>query len=378
MTTTRKFTIKAPVDPELNIKVREYIEYYVTLPSRFDKSQKYGLAFCIPGYGDHANSEYQSNKLRPYIANKYNLLTVGVKYHNDLRADSNNITIDCPEICKFYDLNDDYFENLYGNKQIINKVFNLLAQRNISSLDPKLAIQSTPYHRYSSFGFMPAIDHLHVLYDILNKFKIDKKNIIVYGSYYGGYIASLMGKYAPHTFSLIIDNNGFCVSDLQEVLGKEIGSVSGTLERCINSKKYEVPITLDTLWSINETSPYYFSDDHKQIRNLLIKDHRTSSDTIYCSYHSPINKNTPIEQKTEMYDLLKDYNKTYYQKTETKKSDEELFTSSIEKYRTSPKRKDDLTDFDKDICYGFPCSDKVYNFTYTSTGLEVEIEKKFY
>jgi Protein of unknown function (DUF2920). len=63
--------------------VRDTLEYSLTLPPGFDPSKKYGLVFCIPGYGDDADSDYQANKLRPYIAGKYDLIVAGIRYHND-------------------------------------------------------------------------------------------------------------------------------------------------------------------------------------------------------------------------------------------------------------------------------------------------------
>jgi len=85
---------------------------------------------------------------------------------------------------------------------------------------------------------------------------------MAFGSSYGGYITSLMGKYAPFTFSLIIDNSGFCVSSLYEVVGEKTGGYNGAIARYINNKRYEIPVVTDTIWSIDETSEYYFSDAH--------------------------------------------------------------------------------------------------------------------
>jgi len=214
----KKVSLVASIDPEINLKLRETLDYYITFPTGYDKSKSYGLVFCITGYGDCAASEYQLNKLRPYISDKYNIITIGVRYHNDLRTNK-QFTIDFNAICNFYGLDLNYFKNRTSGDLIINDLTDFLISRNIFSLDPRISIKTAAYNQYSSFGFMPAIDHLNVLFDVINKYNIDKQNIIAFGTSYGGYIASLMAKYAPNTFSLVIDNSGFCVAQLQEVFG---------------------------------------------------------------------------------------------------------------------------------------------------------------
>jgi pimeloyl-ACP methyl ester carboxylesterase len=388
---TKKFSLIAPYDPEIDIKVRDNLDYFVTFPSGFDESKKYGLVFCIPGWGEHAESEYYAGKLRPYIADKYDLIAVGVRYHNDLRT-NDNYTIDIANICNFYGIPSDYFKNLRNFGQIQNDLFDLLVSRNLLSLDPRLALKSNCYHRYSSFGLMPAIDHLNVLFDIIQNFNIDKRKIIAFGSSYGGYIACLMAKYAPHTFSLVIDNSGFCVTRLDEIFGVKMGTPTGSFPRYINNRRYEIPFATDTLWSMDETSPYYFSDAHKNIRNLLLKEHRTPSSTVYCCYHSVNDTLAPINLKDKMCEILKDYNVIYYKRVEETDIDgslfktmrhgmdaslQKLFDVSIKKYEENNHIKEEEIDFDKQLTYGFPCMDRMYHFTYRSSGLGVEIEKLF-
>lgn len=145
MSITKKFSLKAPVDPEINIKVRETLDYYITFPNGYDKSKKYGLVFCISGYGDTAASEYQSNKLRPYISDKYNMITVGVRYHNDLRTNSSRCTIELQNICNFYELDSNYFKDMKNGDQLIDKIFKLLVSRKIFSLDPRVALKQLAY-----------------------------------------------------------------------------------------------------------------------------------------------------------------------------------------------------------------------------------------
>lgn len=387
MAMTKRFSIKAPTDPEIYINCRDNLEYSITFPEGYDETNSYGLVFCIPGYGDNADSEYQVEKLRPYIADKHKVLTVGVRYHNDKR-DTPDYTINLDAVCSWYHLGRNYFQGMNGN-QVIEAIFELLKSRNIFSLESRLAFKTTPFHKYSSFGFLPAIDHLNVLYDITKTINIDKRNIIAFGTSYGGYIASLMAKYAPQTFSLVIDNSGFCVSQLSEVFGGQIGGCGATIPRYIDNLRYEIPVTLETVWSLEENSPYYFSDSHKQIRSLLMADHRTYSDTMYCCYHSVSDTIAPIDLKDKMYSILEKHNPIYYKRITKEDIDgilyknlehgmnaslRTLFDISFNEYEKMHIKKDSQIDFDRDITYGFSCSDKLYKFSYSRLGIDVRIE----
>lgn len=383
----KKYSIDAPNDPEVIVKVRESLEYYMVFPTGYNEKEKYGLVFCISGYGQTADSEYYSDKLCPYISDKYNIISVGVRYHNDERTKP-NLSVNIPAICNFYNINQDYFN--VGNKTIIDRLFDLIIDRGIFSLDARLALSTEAYHKYSSFGFMPAIDHLSVLSEILNNFNIDRRNIMAFGTSYGGYVASLMAKYAPQTFSLVIDNSGFCLSQLQEILGGKFGGATGSIPRYLNGRRYEIPINASTLWSTDETSDLYFSDAHKQIRNLLIEEHRVKSNTMYCCYHSVKDDLVPISLKDKMYEILSKYNSTYYKRVEEKDIDGKLFKTSehgmnaslrkmfdysMVKYRENGHEANELTDFDLGLTNCFVCLDKQYNFSFSDRGLYVSIDK---
>lgn len=91
MAFTKKYVINAITDPETKMCVRQNIEYYITFPNNYSESNKYGIVFSIPGFGDQADSVYQLEKLCPYISDKYNYIVVGVRYHNDCRINQDSI-----------------------------------------------------------------------------------------------------------------------------------------------------------------------------------------------------------------------------------------------------------------------------------------------
>jgi|GEM_PF-929927 len=388
MAYTERFTIAAPADPEVNIKVRDTLEYYMVFPTGYKKEEKYGMAFCISGYGETANSEYYIDKLCPYISDTYNIITVGVRYHNDERV-TPSYTVNIVDICKFYGVSEDYFSNSnVGN--VIDRIFDLLVERRVPMLERTYCLLADQYHKYSSFGLMPAIDHLVVLSNILRDYNIDKDNIIAFGTSYGGYVASLMAKYAPQTFSLVIDNSGFCLTHLQEVLGAHIGGMSGAIVHYVDGVRYQIPYTSNSIWSLDETSSFYFSDAHKQIRNLIVEEHRSKSDTLHCCYHSTHDNLVPIALKDKMYNTLSKFNPTFYKRVEHRDIDGELFKStehgmdaslrkmfdySMKVYETNKHKRSGVTDFDLSSTNSFICMDRQYNFMFSDKGFNVNIAK---
>ena len=376
-------------DVELEIEERTTLNYLLTFPTGCKKKDPKGIIFTIPGYGDTAVSEYQSKKLRPYLADKYDCIVAGVRYHNDQRF-KDNYTINTDGICRFYGLEPSYFANCKNGNDAVSLISTILTSRGIYRLDPLVALSRECYDTYNSFGFLPALDHLRVLFDIINNYAIIKKKIIAFGSSYGGYIAMLMGKYAPQTFSLIIDNSGYCVADLPSIIGN-LGSFSGASISFDNQgRRHEISEVINNKWNMDETSPLYFSDSHKKIRNLLEESHRVASDTIYSNFHSVQDTLVPVRQKDRFVDIISKYNRTVYMRVDKNDIDGKIFKTldhgmsaslqglydySINNIASLKKKNDDSSDFDLNSKYSFLCCDKVYNFAYDNKGLNVWIEK---
>ncbi|MBF0477761.1 MAG: DUF2920 family protein [Deltaproteobacteria bacterium] len=305
MNQTIAFEIIPPKDVELEIEPRTALKYLVTFPDGYRKTEAKGLIFAIPGYGDHAESDYQCHKLRPYLANKYDSLVVGVRYHNDM-LDNKSFTIDLEEVRLFYDLEPAYFSKVFGVQSLIDTIFSLLVQKGISGFDYRLGLMVGCHDSYPSFGFLPALDHLSALADLTHRYLINKNKVLICGSSYGGFIGMLMGKFAPKTFSVIIDNSGFCVTKLDNII-RFCNNESQHFFRERNNRKYFIPYTIDTKWTLDETSPFYFSENHKRIRSLLEESHRVPSDTIYCIFHSVMDKLIPVAHKDTCVDILNKY-----------------------------------------------------------------------
>jgi hypothetical protein len=72
------FYVRPHPDVELGFR-RSLLEYQLTFPEA-GINKETGLILVITPFGDTPSSEYQANKLRPYLANKSNCIVAGVHY----------------------------------------------------------------------------------------------------------------------------------------------------------------------------------------------------------------------------------------------------------------------------------------------------------
>ena len=387
------------MDPELQLNTKSELVYYINFPDNYNPLAEYPLIISIDGYGGHPESEYQSKKLRPYLSNKYESIVAGVSYHGINRT--GNLVEFSPEMWEnIFDLKPGEFTNKFLGEftnrfltgrpmeKILDDIFAFLVERKISRLSPLLAIKSSLPDKYSSFGFLPAIEHLNVIYDILSNYKIKLSEINILGTSYGGYIALLMGKFAPHTFNFIIDNSGFVATQFSEIHPSLVTSSSSYM-RMINNKRYEIPVSTKSIWENNEFSNNYFSDAHRMIRNVTLKKHMIQSDTKYYSYHSQEDLLALITEKQLFCERLKDFAYVDFAKISENEIDGSLFKSLNHGMKASLRglyditfKKNELlgtkhnsqTDFHLNSQHVFDCFSKKYEFTYSmDRGLKVEI-----
>lgn len=332
-----KFTLTNPhPDIELGFP-RKPIDYFVTTPIK-GINKKIGLVFFIPGFGMLSDSAYVLEKLSPYIADKYNCLVVSVNYfgiHNR------------PETGAYYRLADNFFDKFLecyhiearvDAPQLAVNAENLPALQNFANsvlgqisktfsyvwLDPRCQVLLRyGKEEYESFGLLPAIDYLQITGEILKNYPIDTRKIIILGSSYGGYIANLMGKFAPNTFSNIIDNSGFTQASIHHIASRDVMVNAGYSK----FENMQCDICQDSAWTIkDETSPYYFSDSHRKIRSLVCNEHYQSTSTQYHIFHSTKDILTAtIEDKDKQVNHLKKYAKVFYHRIEEKHLDGQLF-----------------------------------------------------
>jgi hypothetical protein len=379
---TALYTVKPHHDIELDTK-RIDIDYYVSRPNQINAET--GVILSITGFGFDARSPYIIQKLNPYLANKYNCIVVSLNYFGIFRGNEIVLSDEFTQQMKnIYGVPKSYWKSKDSNNDIILKIASVLKEKGVNSIDPRCQITGiTERDEYQSFGFLPALDCLTVLGDVLKRFPlINKKKIIAYGSSYGGYIAMLCGKYAPNTFSIIIDNSGFSRAELKYIAGYQTLLVDYAPSVIFEGEEYKLIKSFNNPWTItDETSPQYFGDSHKLIRNLFVQDHRKPSETRYYTFHCVNDDIASVEDKDKVVQLLSCYNQTYYKRVTEHDIDGQLFKSYEHSMKASLRKLFDhvaeldnsnklmkessKTDFDNETKYTFNCGEKNYVFIYS-------------
>ena len=160
---------------------------------------------------------------------------------------------------------------------------------------------------YQNFGVMQALDHLYVLSDLIKSIEFDKGNIIAFGSSQGGYIANLMAKFAPNTFSAVLDNSSYAFAPLVFILGRQLGLPEYW---GIMSENIHLGCFVISPWRLNHNEKNYFSRDRQKIRSFLFEDDIKTmakigkNKTQYRIYHSRNDGLAKIDDKIQVTDLL--------------------------------------------------------------------------
>lgn len=393
--TIREVIEKPHPDIELGY-IRDELEYFITFPDSGINSNT-GIVLSVCGYGDTADSEYQLNKLRPYLADKYNCLVVGVNYFGiRLEKQLNNLEF-LGHFCGRYNVPHSFFGDEQGQLKmslddVYANMYMTLYKKDINYLDSRCRPEFSYVKEYHNFGLLPAIDNLMVLGQVLNKYEVNQRRIIAFGSSYGGYISILMGKFAPHTFSTIIDNSGFSRIRPEDILDSEIvceGNAIRTYK--INDKVYNFQVSVKNPWTIkHEDSPYYLSDSCRRIRSLLVKEHRINSETRYYIFHSPEDQVAPISDKDTAVEVLGLSNQVYYKRISPEDIDGRLFKNLSHGMNASLREMFDLVagldegelckshlenDFSLNHTYTFCCGDADYKFCFDNE-YTVQVSRK--
>lgn len=395
MTSTVRKVIENP-HPDIELGVaRAPLEYFITLPTAGINAET-GVVLAICGYGETPDDEYQAEKFRPYIADKYNCIAVGVKYFGITRSPVIDDASFIENIAEIYGVPTRHFldeDNSMRYKTVddlLPHLFDLLRNKNIKRLDLRCRPGVRLEKDYHSFGLLPAIDNLMVLGEVLKDYPVRKDKLIAFGSSYGGYIAMLVGKYAPHTLAVVIDNSGFSRVRMIDILGGEFRCEGRTLG---NSNSGIIYGACYNGWTItDETAPNYFCDSFRVIRNLFVDEHRVPSQCRYYIFHSPQDIVAPVVDKDKTVEVLRRYNDVTYKRITPSDIDGRIFKNMDHAMNASLRGLFDivaeldaqrlskdghLTDFDIESQNIFDCGEYKYRFCFDRNyNIEVVLEKQ--
>ncbi|WP_061212751.1 DUF2920 family protein [Syntrophomonas wolfei] len=372
-------TIKLNPHPDIELnQEREEIKAFLTMPDAGINPDT-GIIMVVNELGELADSDYQKNELRPYLANKLNCIAVGVNYFGVYRNSQIQIR---PSF--LHNINRIYNMNLtlesFTGVQSAADVYRIIAEAVVAKGITSLDLRCQPHlitgkDEYQSWGFLPAVDCLQVLGEVLQRYQLNTRKILAFGKRYGAYIALLMGKYAPHTFSTIIDREAYSRVELKHVVSGEIMEADYLFSFDLNNNmKFYIASACNNPWTIeNESVPHYFSDSHRQIRSLLFEKHRIPSETCYHIFHSEDNGVTSIYDKDRCVEILQRYNMVFYNRIpagdkEAGQTDMELFERFLMIHGEDIQKNSTDTDFSLDSNYIFNYGDKSYEFKFDSGG----------
>lgn len=366
-----------PLDIELGIE-RTPLKYYLVAPSD-GISRNTGLIFWIVPWGMAANSEYSIEKLMPYLADKYDCLMACVNHHDvAIKAGVSDYML--PDGW-FEKIRDKYGLPLFGDLHV---ALQTLHDNGIRKLDDRALITFIlSGNEYLSWGVLPALDHISVLADILKNHNINRKKLILLGSSYGGYVATMILKFMPKTFSLAIDNSGF-----SEAMPQLINEYEHNTPITTQLHGIQIPAYTQTPWTFKKTSgpnifsdsPTFFNEGHRRIRSLLEISHlHTSESELHC-FHTPTDTVSPYATKVTYTTFRKAYAPTYLHTIKESNVDGRMFKDLshgmnasmrglfdyVATRRETLEKSSATTDFDLETKLNFDCSNAVYSIQFSS------------
>jgi pimeloyl-ACP methyl ester carboxylesterase len=372
------FKFASHPDIELGLP-RQEVEAFVVGPRSVGKRPP-PLVITIPGYGQTADDEYFREKLNPYIAERYGCLVMSVNYHGIRKAPQPFDFDQLPGL--LMDLRDSYgwsTASASNPQDAISEFVVWASAKGINRLPVSMKrFLRFLYPEYLSFGFLPALDHFMAIGELAKTHRFDRRRIVLFGSSYGGYIANLMSKYAPNTFSLVIDNSGFARVLLRDVLTEEL--LDGEQKRDISYGKSKVifPFTPSYPWTFDELAPAYFSDARRAIRSLLHPGQWAPAASRHCIFHSVADNLVPIAEKDRVVEILREKGRTVdYHRIESSDIDGRIFKTAAHGMDASLRslfeiavpdvipELETLTDYELESNANFLCGNETYQFGYT-------------
>lgn len=389
---------KVMLDPHPDIELgwnRKEIDLYITEPDS-TINEDTGLLVLIDDFGGRADSFENQDQIRPMLAEKYNCIVAGVNYFGIFRNRMIQIRPDfIHNINRIYQTNitAEDLVNAMGEDEIYRIIAKNIISKGITSVDvrcqPTLV---TGREEYQSWGLLPAIDCLQAVGEVLRRYpSINHRKLIVYGSGYGAYIAMLMGKFAPNTFSIIIDKEGYCRAELKHIACGEVMEPDYVYAFNIrfSDLKFTIAAGSNNPWTIeNEMAGSYFSDSHRKVRSLFQESHMKKSETRYYMIHSAEDSVASIDDKDRFVNLLSDYNKVFYNRIprseltaeQALSNDDYLNIANMTLFRdidiidwvfkvdkNGMAKESEKTDFDLNSEFIFPCGEKTYKFKFNDS-----------
>jgi len=174
------------------------------------------------------------------------------------------------------------------------------ARAGMTELPKEFALSLSAFPEYQSFGFMPALDCIAVLADLLGRFPVRRDRLHCFGSSYGGYVACLVLKLMPNSFHVLVENSGFTAAQPMEMANHEFDAYHWT-----RIGGLRVPVREASPWTFRDpASPAFAGPAVMAIRDCTLPDHFAPSKSLVRSYHSTEDTLIPIAEKRKFWAAL--------------------------------------------------------------------------
>lgn len=301
--TEKTVTFKTTPDFELGMASHHRkTDYFIVMP---DKPAK-GLVIYIPGFGEDATGGYAKTFCRK-VAKKYNLAVATVYYHccESRTLTTENIHYETEDIAEIKELMG-VFELSFDKDSTENNLekLNLF----LSKQDKRIKINATLIpgkNEYQNGGILQALDIINATEHAISNNNIPRKNVILVGSSYGGYIANMATKLAPQTFRAVFDNSSWAHPNLLYIVGRHFNKAE------INKKTHSNIVTklfLRSAWTLKAGLPNTLNNNRYGIRDFSEKQIKemikNGLQTFYYFVHAENDLVANTKDKIEMVSYL--------------------------------------------------------------------------
>lgn len=289
-----EISIAATSDFEFGVNKRRNCIYHI-----YNQQYTNGLVVYIPGFGADLGS-YTENFCKK-ISEKYKIACLSVEYfclycRPEIGAEIEFEPEDKAKIATI-------IQTCQG-KTYIDRLIDCTEKKKsaltaIASLKPK-------NEEYQNFGIMATLDIINCLKDAVDRFALDRNNIILIGSSYGGYLANLVTKIYPGLIRAVFDNSAWANPNLRYVVGRELNLPELGLQV---TDKLTLHLYVKSPWTLKEGLPNSFAREKIAIRSFTQDQIQQMAaqgglDTFYVFYHSIIDAIAPTSEKIDMVQAL--------------------------------------------------------------------------
>lgn len=168
----------------------------------------------IAGFGGNANSKVYK-KMRNTFADKYNLVTIQCDYFGwEFMQDVNDVSLNLEQFHLNKLLKKEEINSLYEDQDKLERLIKGFTDNGIKVLAKENINESLD--NYNDMGLIQTLDNISAVISVIeiikdNGYNFNMDKVILYGHSHGTYLSYLANAFAPHIFSLLIDNSSWLI-----------------------------------------------------------------------------------------------------------------------------------------------------------------------